>query len=78
MYQVISSLRSEIDNNNVLIRVLERSINEKFKNLQIETNYYLSLQNSEIIAQLYARISAMEKMNTKKLTVVRELHKQAK
>ena len=78
MYQVTSSLRSEIDNNNVLIRVLERSINEKFKNLQIETNYYLSLQNSEIIAQLYARISAMEKMNTKKLTVVRELHKQAK
>ena len=49
MYQVTSSLRSEIDNNNVLIKILEGSINEKLRNLQIVTDHDISLKNSEII-----------------------------
>ena len=47
-------------------------IDEKLKNLQIETDHDISLKNSEIITQLDAR------MDTEKLTVVRELHKQVR
>ena len=61
LYQVTSSLRSEIDNNYVLIKILEGSINEKLKNLQIETDHDLSLKNSEIITQLDARMRAIKK-----------------
>ena len=66
VYQVTSSLRSEIDNNNMLIKILEGSINEKLKNLQIATDHDLSLKNSEIIKQLDARMSAIEKKWTPK------------
>ena len=47
-YQVTLSMSNEIDNNNIMLRILEESINEKIKNLQIDTQQHLSLRNAEI------------------------------
>ena len=66
VYQITSSLRSEIDNNNMLIKILGGSINEQLKDLQIETDHDLSLINSEIITQLDARMRDIEKKWTPK------------
>ena len=60
VYQVTSSMRTDIDNNNLMIRILEETINEKLKNLQIDIEQDLSIRNTEIIAQLDARLNALE------------------
>ena len=58
--QVTSSMRADVDNNNLMIRILEETINEKLKNLQIDIEQDLSIRNTEIIAQLDARLNALE------------------
>lgn len=60
VYKVTSSMRTEIDNNSLMIRILEESINEKLKTLQINTKQDLSVRNTELIAQLDARLNALE------------------
>ena len=60
VYQVTSSMRTEFDNNNFMIRILKESINEKSKNLQIDIEQDLSMRNTKIIAQLDARLNALE------------------
>ena len=43
-----------------MIHILEETINEKLKNLQIDTEQDLSVINIEIIAQFDARLNAAE------------------
>ena len=59
VYQVTSCMRTDIENNNLMIRILEESINEKLKNLQIDTEQDLLVCNTELIAQLDARLKAL-------------------
>lgn len=47
VYNVTSSMRTHIDNNNFMIRMLEDSINEKLKNLQINTDARLTALENE-------------------------------
>ena len=54
-YEVTSSMRTDIDNNNnnnLMIRILKELINVKLKNLQIHIEQDLSVRNTELITQL--------------------------
>ena len=54
IHNVIASLRTEIFNKNMIIDVLESTVNQKLKNIQIDhkSTQLLALRNSELISEL--------------------------
>ena len=62
VYQVIASLRTEVVNNNMMIEVLEGSMNRNVKNLQAvaDSRQEVVYQNSKFIHELDTRLSALE------------------
>ena len=62
VYTVTSSMRTNIDNNNAMIQILNSNISEKLQNLQAdaETIQELVYRNSELITQLDVKLNALE------------------
>lgn len=60
VFQVTSSMRSDIDNNQISLTILEDSINTKLKNLETQISQDLAYRNAEIIGELDTRLTALE------------------
>ena len=62
VYTVTSSMRKNIDDNNVMIQILNSNISEKLQNLQAdaETTQELVYRNSELIIQPDVKLNAFE------------------